>query len=93
MQAVVPAAGAETRLRPRTDDRPKPLVEGAGRPLLARGLEALASLGVEEAVGGGERGEPVRSRFGEAHRGLWLTYATQEVPLGLAHALLRGEPQ
>ena len=48
MRAVVLAAGEGTRLRPLTSDRPKCLVELAGRPLLHWQLDALAAAGVED---------------------------------------------
>jgi choline kinase len=48
--AVLLAAGEGTRLHPYTLDRPKCLVEVAGRPLLDRTLSALEAVGVEELV-------------------------------------------
>lgn len=49
-RAIVLAAGQGTRLRPHTDDKPKCLVELAGRPLLARQLAALKRAGIEDIV-------------------------------------------
>lgn len=50
MRAIILAAGEGTRLRPYTLDRPKCLVELAGKPLLTHQAEALDAAGVDEIV-------------------------------------------
>jgi len=47
---MVLAAGLGTRLRPLTDNRPKALVEIAGRTLLEITLERLRSFGIREVI-------------------------------------------
>jgi MurNAc alpha-1-phosphate uridylyltransferase len=49
-RAMVLAAGLGMRLRPITNERPKPLVEIGGQTLLDRALDRLAEAGVESAV-------------------------------------------
>ncbi|OEV04976.1 nucleotidyltransferase family protein [Streptomyces oceani] len=51
-QAVILAGGQGSRLRPYTDDRPKPMVEipGTGMPIIGHQLAWLAAEGVTDAV-------------------------------------------
>lgn len=50
MKAMILAAGLGTRLRPLTDDRPKALVEVAGRTLLEITIARLRQFGVNEII-------------------------------------------
>lgn len=50
MKAMILAAGRGERMRPLTDDTPKPLLEVAGRPLLDYPLERLARAGIDQVV-------------------------------------------
>jgi NDP-sugar pyrophosphorylase family protein len=50
MKAMILAAGLGTRLRPLTDDRPKALVEIAGRTLLETILSRLRAYGIREVI-------------------------------------------
>jgi NDP-sugar pyrophosphorylase family protein len=50
MKAMILAAGPGTRLRPLTDERPKALVEIAGRTLLEITLSRLRAYGIREVI-------------------------------------------
>lgn len=50
MKAMILAAGRGERMRPLTDETPKPLLPVGGRPLIDYHLEALARAGIDEIV-------------------------------------------
>jgi MurNAc alpha-1-phosphate uridylyltransferase len=50
LKALILAAGRGERMRPLTDDCPKPLLPVGGRPLIEWPLRALAAAGVREVV-------------------------------------------
>ncbi|MFN8647143.1 MAG: phosphocholine cytidylyltransferase family protein [Gemmatimonadales bacterium] len=50
LTAIILAAGLGSRLRPLTDERPKPLLDVGGRTILARQLERIAAAGITRAV-------------------------------------------
>lgn len=90
MDAIVPAAGRGTRMRPLTDDRPKPLVEVAGRPLVTHALDALLGAGADRlVVVVGYRGDQVREALGTTYRGRPVRYVDQPEPVGLGDAVAR----
>ncbi|WP_336329367.1 MULTISPECIES: nucleotidyltransferase family protein [unclassified Haloarcula] len=88
MDGVVLAAGEGTRMRPLTADKPKGLVEVAGKPLLTHCFDTLLSVGVDRLVVViGYRGDDIVARYGERYRDTPIAYVRQDEQLGLAHAL------
>lgn len=49
-QAMIFAAGKGVRMMPLTADRPKPMLEVLGRPLLGHALESVAAAGINRVV-------------------------------------------
>ncbi|MFB6299215.1 MAG: bifunctional sugar-1-phosphate nucleotidylyltransferase/acetyltransferase [Halobacteriales archaeon] len=93
MQTVVLAAGEGTRMRPLTSTRPKPMLPVAGKPLLARVLEAAAAAGAERFVlVVGYEADAVRDYFGDAYASVPIEYAIQEEQVGTAHAVRVARP-
>jgi len=94
MKAVVLAAGEGTRLRPLTEDKPKGMVEVAGKPILTHCFEQLAELGADEfVVVVGYLKQNIIDHYGDEFNGIPITYAHQREQAGLAHALLTVEDQ
>lgn len=88
-RAVVFCAGEGTRLRPLTLDRPKPMLEIGGRPILAYILTWLREQGIGEvAINLYYRPEAIVEQIGDgAALGLRVTYSREPSLLGSAGAL------
>lgn len=83
MKAMILAAGLGTRLRPLTDERPKALVEVAGRPLLEITLARLRAFGVLDVVINVHHFADMISEYLEAHGnfGMRIVLSREEVLL------------
>ncbi len=69
MQAVILAAGKGTRLKAKTDDLPKAMIEIEGKPLLEYSLDALIENGITDVILViGFRHETITRRFGTDYR-------------------------
>ncbi len=92
-QAFVLAGGKGERLRPLTENLPKPLVKVAGKPILEYSIELLAKHGVGEAIiATGYLHEKIESHFGSGKKfGLSIVYSVEEEPLGTGGALKEAE--
>lgn len=73
--AVILAAGLGTRLRPLTDNCPKPLIEVHGVPILHNALRQLAAVGVERAtIVVGYRSEAIERSCMQSFAGIEVRY-------------------
>jgi NDP-sugar pyrophosphorylase family protein len=88
MKAVVLAAGKGVRMAPLTDNKPKALVELAGKTLIERVLETFAGAGVKEVlIVTGYLGELVEEKLGQEFGGMTLKYVNQAEQSGTANAI------
>jgi mannose-1-phosphate guanylyltransferase len=89
MQAIVLVGGEGTRLRPLTNDIPKPALTLVDRPFMAYMVEWLAGHGVEEVVlACGFLPDVLREALGgEEHEGARLRYVVEPDRRGTAGAI------
>ncbi|MDX1454901.1 MAG: nucleotidyltransferase family protein [Gammaproteobacteria bacterium] len=95
MKAMLLAAGRGERMRPLTDECPKPLLELRGKPLLAWHLEALAAAGIEQCViNVAWLGEQIEAAIGDGSDfGLQVRYSREpEGALETAGGIVRALP-
>ena len=82
---MILAAGRGERMRPLTDNCPKPLLEVRGKPLLQYHLEALARGGVTNAVvNTAWLGEQIEGKFGAESGGVRIAYSHEGRDFGSA---------
>ncbi len=83
------AGGFGTRLRPLTDDCPKPMLNVAGRPILEVILERFVAAGFRRFfISVHYLADRIKEHFGDGSRwGVALNYIEEESPLGTGGAL------
>jgi len=93
VKAAILVGGYGKRLRPLTDVKPKPLLEVAGKPILARQVEWLKEHRVNEVVlcVGYLKGKIIEYVGGGGKFGLKVSYVVEEQPLGKGGALKNAE--
>ena len=86
------AGGRGERLRPLTDNRPKPMVEINGKPIIGYQVEWMRSQGVTDVVFlCGYKGEIIQQYFGDgSEHGISAHYSFEDSPLGRGGAMKKG---
>ena len=94
MKAMILASGLGERMRPLTENIPKPLLEAGGKPLIQYHIESLHAAGIRQVViNHAWLGEMLEARLGDgAAYGVEITYSAEGgVPLetggGIKNAL------
>lgn len=90
--AIILAGGKGERLRPFTNDRPKVMVELAGKPILAWQIEWLKCHGISKFVlTVSYKHEVVQEYFGDGSKfGIKVDYSIEEIPLGRGGGIKKG---
>jgi N-acetyl-alpha-D-muramate 1-phosphate uridylyltransferase len=92
-RAMIMAAGFGTRMRPLTNDRPKPLVTVRGRSLLDHALDRLVAAGVSMVVINLHyRAQQVKDHLA-ARRDIEIRYSMEEEILGTGGGVVKALPQ
>lgn len=93
MKALFLAGGKGTRLRPITNELPKPMVPVVGKPLLERNIERLKEHGVDEVVlSTCYKPYKIEKYFGNGEKlGIKINYISEDIPLGTAGAIKNAE--
>lgn len=91
MKAVIMAGGFGKRIAKFYTDRPKPMIEVCGKPVLEHQIENLKEYGITDIIiVVHHMKEKITHYFGDGSAfGVNISYYEEEVPLGTAGALIR----
>jgi dTDP-glucose pyrophosphorylase len=89
LDALIMAGGRGERLRPDTDDLPKPLIPVGGKPIIEHTLALLSRFGIQHvAISVNYLRDRIMEHLGNGDRfGLHIRYVREDAPLGTAGAL------
>jgi mannose-1-phosphate guanylyltransferase len=88
LKALILAGGQGLRLRPLTDDKPKPLVAVGGKPIAEWQLDWLMKNAEVDEVTFlcGYKWTRLKEHFGSAYKGVRIEYSVEDTPLGTGGA-------
>ncbi|MBC7902744.1 MAG: NTP transferase domain-containing protein [Gemmatimonadaceae bacterium] len=93
MKAIIPVAGAGTKLRPHTYTQPKALIPLAGKTILGIIVEQLQSAGINEFIFiVGYLGDKIKDYVHEKYPGINSHFVQQNERQGIGHAILLTRP-
>jgi len=89
LKAIILAGGAGTRLRPLTNDTPKPMIAVCGKPIIEHIIDLLKLYNVNEIlISVGFNKEKIMDYFGDGSLfGVDIKYIAEEKPMGTAGPL------
>ena len=83
LDAVIMAGGKGVRLKPYTNDVPKPMLELAGKPILAHNIDRLLNYGIKNIyISVNHLKEQVINYVEEYYKGKNITFIEENEPLG-----------
>ncbi len=94
MKAMILAAGLGERMRPLTDDLPKPLLQVAGKSLIEHQIERLVAGGISDIViNHFYRGDMIEDCLGDGSRlRASIRYSRESIRLETAGGIIKALP-
>ena len=89
LEAIIMAGGRGERLRPLTDNMPKPMLPLGSKPIIEHNIDRLISYGIEKVlISVKYMGQSIVDYFGDgSSKGIQIEYIWENKPLGTAGAL------
>ena len=89
MKAIILAGGLGERLRPLTDNTPKPLLPIRGIPIIEHAIDNFKKYGITNIILAiGYKSEQIKEYFGDGSKlGVNISYCIEDAPLGTGGAI------
>lgn len=89
MKAIILAGGLGTRLKPLTDNTPKPLLPIKGKPIIEHAINNFKKHGIKDIIlSVGFRADKIKEYFGDGSKlGVNISYCIEDEPLGTGGAI------
>ncbi len=94
VEAVIMAGGKGTRLRPLTENTPKPLLPVGDKPIMEHLIDRLISFGIKRIhISVNYLGDQIKDYFGDgSQKQIEIDYIDEDEFLGTAGSLILGDP-